>query len=81
MAIYVHLCRKSCKRLIVKNYRKTPITQLAHSLKKHKKRINNLLGLVNIWQFGSLTLLADDWNTIGISLSDLVSLSLSLLYM
>ena len=40
----------------------------------------NLLGLVNVWLFGSLALLADDWNTIRISLSDLISLSLSLVY-
>ena len=39
-----------------------------------------LLGLVNVWQFGSLTLLADDWDTVRISLSDLVGLGLSLLY-
>lgn len=40
----------------------------------------NLLSLVNIWQLGGFTLLADDWDTVRISLSDLVSLGLSLLY-
>ena len=40
---------------------------------------NNLLGLVDIWQFGRLALLADDWDTVGISLSDFVGLGLSLL--
>ena len=56
----------------------SPLALHPYSLKLCNIR-EYLLGLVNIWQLGSLALLADDGDTVVVSLSNLVGLGLSLL--